>query len=56
MGFSVKCYSPVISSACCYIVQFFKCLLFPEKILLSVWRVFVKNFSIVNFICFPKIG
>ena len=40
MGFSVKCYSTIIFSVCC---EIFQCLLFLEKILLNVWRVFRGN-------------
>ncbi len=53
MGFSVKCYLPIVFSVCCYIGQFINvyqwaCVYcFRRK--LSVWRIFfMKNFSIVN--------
>ena len=38
MGFSVKWYLPIIFIVLSFL---FGCLLFPEKIMLSVWRVFV---------------
>ena len=48
MGFSVKCYLPIIFSVCCSFGQFFNVYCFRKNILLSVLRVLRTSSEIVE--------